>query len=252
MEPPREKYNSVRNFLDNLGNEKVKICRNCNAVFSYTYETTVLCLSCDFEEEVSTLPSVVEIEDEFEVVEAAPAVIDPSPVAVDAVPVAADLDIVESKNEWDIEMDSFEPAKEISAEASIAETVTVEDTEEVITETEAEEVVAESITVENTEEVIMETEAEEVVTEAVVAEAAETKEAVVAEAEGEVERFNQLLAEYQKAPDVTRDRLYLDALQSVLSNSTKVMVDVEGGNNLLYLPLDKIMEEIKKKGDDYE
>ena len=126
MEPPREKYNSVRNFLDNLGNEKVKICRNCNAVFSYTYETTVLCLSCDFEEEVSTLPSVVEIEDEFEVVEAAPAVIDPSPVAVDAVPVAADLDIVESKNEWDIEMDSFEPAKEISAEASIAEPVTVE------------------------------------------------------------------------------------------------------------------------------
>ena len=70
MEPPREKYNSVRNFLDKLGNEKVKICRNCNAVFSYTYETTVLCLSCDFEEEVSTLPSVVEIEDEFEVVEA--------------------------------------------------------------------------------------------------------------------------------------------------------------------------------------
>ena len=78
------------------------------------------------------------------------------------------------------------------------------------------------------------------------------KEAVVAEAEGEVERFNQLLAEYQKAPDVTRDRLYLDALQSVLSNSTKVMVDVEGGNNLLYLPLDKIMEENKKKGDDDE
>ena len=81
---------------------------------------------------------------------------------------------------------------------------------------------------------------------------AELEEAVVAEAEGEVERFNQLLAEYQKAPDVTRDRLYLDALQSVLSNSTKVMVDVEGGNNLLYLPLDKIMEENKKKGDDDE
>ena len=78
------------------------------------------------------------------------------------------------------------------------------------------------------------------------------KEAVVAEAEGEVERFNQLLAEYQKAPDVTRDRLYLDALQSVLSNSTKVMVDVEGGNNLFICPLDKIMEENKKKGDDDE
>ena len=78
------------------------------------------------------------------------------------------------------------------------------------------------------------------------------KEEVVAKAEGEVERFNQLLMEYSKAPEVTRDRLYLDALQSVLSNSTKIMVDVEGGNNLLYLPLDKIMEENKKKGDDDE
>ena len=78
------------------------------------------------------------------------------------------------------------------------------------------------------------------------------KEEVVAKAEGEVDRFNKLLAEYKKAPEVTRDRLYLDALQSVLSNSTKVMVDVEGGNNLLYLPLDKIMEENKKKGDDDE
>jgi|TARA_X000000950_G_scaffold127319_1_gene159230 membrane protease subunit HflK len=78
------------------------------------------------------------------------------------------------------------------------------------------------------------------------------KEEVVAKAEGEVDRFNKLLEEYLKAPEVTRDRLYLDALQSVLSNSTKIMVDVEGGNNLLYLPLDKIMEENKKKGDDDE
>ena len=75
---------------------------------------------------------------------------------------------------------------------------------------------------------------------------------VVANAEGEVDRFNKLLEEYKKAPIVTRDRLYLDALQSVLSNSTKVMVDVEGGNILLYLPLDKIMEENKKRGDDDE
>ena len=70
---------------------------------------------------------------------------------------------------------------------------------------------------------------------------------VVANAEGEVSRFTNLLEEYSKAPEVTRDRLYLDALQSVLSNSTKVMVDIEGGNNLLYLPLDKIMEENKKQ-----
>ena len=77
-------------------------------------------------------------------------------------------------------------------------------------------------------------------------------EEVVSKAEGETDRFNKLLEEYSKAPEVTRDRLYLDALQSVLSNSTKIMVDVEGGNNLLYLPLDKIMEENKKRGDDDE
>jgi membrane protease subunit HflK len=87
---------------------------------------------------------------------------------------------------------------------------------------------------------------------AVIKEAEGYRLAVVANAEGEVDRFNKLLEEYIKAPIVTRDRLYLDALQSVLSNSTKVMVDVEGGNNLLYLPLDKIMEENKKKGDDDE
>ncbi len=78
------------------------------------------------------------------------------------------------------------------------------------------------------------------------------KEEVVSKAQGETDRFNKLLEEYAKAPEVTRDRLYLDALQSVLSNSTKIMVDVEGGNNLLYLPLDKIMEENKKRGDDDE
>ena len=73
---------------------------------------------------------------------------------------------------------------------------------------------------------------------------------VVSNAEGEVARFDKLLEEYEKAPKVTRDRLYIDAMQSVLSNSTKVMVDVEGGNNLLYLPLDKIMEQNKKSEED--
>jgi len=68
------------------------------------------------------------------------------------------------------------------------------------------------------------------------------KNEVIAKAEGEAERFNQLLAEYKKAPEVTRERLYLDMMESVLSKSSKVMVDVEGGNNLLYLPLDKLME----------
>ena len=93
---------------------------------------------------------------------------------------------------------------------------------------------------------------DDVVAQARIREAEGYKLEVVANAEGEVDRFNKLLEEYKKAPIVTRDRLYLDALQSVLSNSTKVMVDVEGGNNLLYLPLDKIMEENKKRGDDDE
>jgi membrane protease subunit HflK len=68
------------------------------------------------------------------------------------------------------------------------------------------------------------------------------KNEVIARAEGEAERFNQLLTEYKKAPQITRERLYLDMMESVLTKSSKVMVDVEGGNNLLYLPLDKLME----------
>lgn len=65
---------------------------------------------------------------------------------------------------------------------------------------------------------------------------------VVAEAEGESKRFVSLLTEYHKAPEVTRQRLYLDAIQEVMSNSSKVLIDVEGGNNMLYLPLDKIVQ----------
>ncbi len=66
------------------------------------------------------------------------------------------------------------------------------------------------------------------------------RDQVIARAEGEAARFSKLLVEYKKAPEVTRRRLYLDAMQDVYSNSTKVMVDVKGGNNMLYLPLDKI------------
>jgi membrane protease subunit HflK len=66
------------------------------------------------------------------------------------------------------------------------------------------------------------------------------REQVVANAEGEAERFRLLLAEYQKAPEVTRERLYLDAMQTVMSNTNKVLVDVDGGNNVMYLPLDKL------------
>jgi membrane protease subunit HflK len=68
------------------------------------------------------------------------------------------------------------------------------------------------------------------------------KEQVIAQAEGEASRFEQLLIEYRKAPAVTRQRLYLETMESVLANSSKVMVDVEGGNNLMYLPLDQLMQ----------
>ena len=68
------------------------------------------------------------------------------------------------------------------------------------------------------------------------------KEQVIANAQGQAQRFSQLLAEYKKAPKVTRERLYIDAIQEVYSESTKVMVDVEGGNNMMYLPLDKLMD----------
>lgn len=76
----------------------------------------------------------------------------------------------------------------------------------------------------------------------VLEEATAYREKVIAEADGESKRFEQLLTEYRKAPEVTRQRLYLDAVQEVMSNSSKVLVDVKGGNNMLYLPLDKIVQ----------
>lgn len=66
---------------------------------------------------------------------------------------------------------------------------------------------------------------------------------VVAEATGDASRFNQLLTEYLKSPEVTRQRLYIDSIEDVMTASSKIMVDVEGGNNMLFLPLDKLMEQ---------
>jgi membrane protease subunit HflK len=66
---------------------------------------------------------------------------------------------------------------------------------------------------------------------------------VVANAEGEASRFQQVLAEYAKAPAVTRERIYLDTIQQVLSSTSKVILDYKGGGNLLYLPLDKLMQQ---------
>jgi membrane protease subunit HflK len=76
------------------------------------------------------------------------------------------------------------------------------------------------------------------------------KARIVAQAEGDAQRFRSVLTEYQKAPQVTRDRMYTDAMQQVYSNVTKVLVESRQGSNLLYLPLDKIMQMTAQGGAD--
>ena len=68
------------------------------------------------------------------------------------------------------------------------------------------------------------------------------RQRVLANAEGEASRFKQVLAEYNKAPQVTRDRMYIDAMQQMLTSTSKILLDAKSGGNLLYLPLDKIMQ----------
>lgn len=67
------------------------------------------------------------------------------------------------------------------------------------------------------------------------------RDEVIARAEGEADRFNLLYAEYQQSPEVMRERLYIDAIQTVLSNTSKVLMDIEGGNNMMFIPLDRMM-----------
>lgn len=69
------------------------------------------------------------------------------------------------------------------------------------------------------------------------------RDRVIANSEGEAKRFLKLLGEYEKAPEVTRERLYLEAVESVYANSNKLLMDVEGGNNLIYLPLDQLIKQ---------
>ena len=74
------------------------------------------------------------------------------------------------------------------------------------------------------------------------------KARIVAQAQGDAGRFSAVLAEYQKAPQVTRDRMYTDAMQQIYSNTTKVLIDSKQGSNLLYLPLDKLMQSTGQGG----
>lgn len=68
------------------------------------------------------------------------------------------------------------------------------------------------------------------------------RQSVIAKAEGEASRFDQILNEYKRAPAVTKERIYIDTMEKVLSDSSKVLVDVRQGNNVMFLPLDRIME----------
>ncbi len=68
----------------------------------------------------------------------------------------------------------------------------------------------------------------------------------MAQATGDAQRFKSLVAEYQKAPQVTRDRLYIEAMQQIYTNTTKILIDSRQGSNLLYLPLDKIMQQVSQ------
>jgi membrane protease subunit HflK len=68
------------------------------------------------------------------------------------------------------------------------------------------------------------------------------KQRIIATAEGEASRFRQITTEYSRAPAVTRQRMYLDTMQQVLSSISKVIVDQKSGNNLLFLPLDKLLQ----------
>jgi membrane protease subunit HflK len=69
------------------------------------------------------------------------------------------------------------------------------------------------------------------------------KSRVISQADGDAQRFSSVLAEYQKAPTVTRDRMYIDTMQQVYSNVSKVLVDTRNNSNLLYLPLDKLLQQ---------
>lgn len=75
------------------------------------------------------------------------------------------------------------------------------------------------------------------------------KEAIIAQAEGEASRFEQILTEYQQAPTITRQRMYLEKMEQVLSNSSKLMIDQKGGNNVIYLPLDQLLRQRRADSD---
>lgn len=86
----------------------------------------------------------------------------------------------------------------------------------------------------------------------IIEEANAYRDRVVNLSRGEADRFDMLYAEYQNSPEVMRERLYIDAMQDVLSNSSKVLIDIENGNNMMFLPLDRIMSQNMQDNDDID
>jgi membrane protease subunit HflK len=68
------------------------------------------------------------------------------------------------------------------------------------------------------------------------------EEQVIADAQGQSQRFTQIMTEYQRAPEVTQERIFIETMEVIMANSTKVLVDTDGGNQLLYLPLDQLVQ----------
>ena len=244
-----QSYGSIREFLDNLPNqpciwqpENANICVTCLrinepvaricSVWAQALEEAPL-EEIDFEEEVRTLPSVVEVEDEFEIVETAPSVEFAAPVA--------EIDIVEASNDWDMSIDSVavETTEEV-AEAAVTETVAVETTEEVTLETVQDAVDAENIAKENVEIASQE---EEIAAEAVV-------EAVDKEAEA-VEAYAEAVKEEDTAAEAVVEAIEAEnvATEAVIEATEQIteLVEKEADESEIEEAVTELKEVVEKQ-----
>ena len=252
-----QSYGSIREFLDNLPNqpciwqpENANICVTCLrinepvaricSVWAQALEEAPL-EEIDFEEEVRTLPSVVEVEDEFEIVETAPAVEMAAPVA--------EIDIVETSNDWDLSIEPVtETAEEITedvateevAEVAVAEPVAVETTEEVALETVQDAVDAENIAKENVEIASQE---EEIAAEAVV-------EAVDKEAEA-VEAYAEAVKEEETAAEAVVEAIEAEnvATEAVIEATEQIteLVEKEADESEIEEAVTELKEVVEKQ-----
>ena len=229
------KYSSVRDFLDNLGNERIRICRNCNKVFSSTNENTILCISCDFEEEVQTLPSIVEIEENSMIPQETPPISEPILAEVDIVQIPQ-VNSVEETNDWDFEVEEEDEAP-IVAETVEAEAVPTEEVGEapLVPETVEPEAVVTEATVEEKESVIqnaVEAEAKAVENVEIAVEQKEEASIIVAEAQESVVKAEALYGEAIEKENQTAEIVEV-ALEAEEKASEAVVESSEIVNELI-------------------